>query len=82
MGADGEIDSEREAYDRSNSFVTTSNKQRNLLFYAIAGPGAWSWQALWRRDAAWPKAPAKKKPRAKPAASRPPKDQEEPTAAA
>jgi putative oxidoreductase len=48
-----------------------------LLFYAVAGPGAWSWQALWRRNAAKPKAAARKKPRAKPGVSRPPKVQDE-----
>jgi type I restriction enzyme M protein len=31
VGADGEIDSEREDYDRADFFVTTSNKQLNFL---------------------------------------------------
>ena len=40
VGADGEIDSEREDYDRSDFFVTTSNKQLNFLQHimTVLGP--------------------------------------------
>lgn len=64
-------------------FLAHAGLVAGLLFYALAGPGAWSFQALWRRDAAKPKASArpktaaKTKPRGKPAASRPPKTHED-----
>ena len=40
VGADGEIESEREDYDRSDFFVTTSNKQLNFLQHimTVLGP--------------------------------------------
>jgi putative oxidoreductase len=44
-----------------------------LLFYIVAGPGAWSWQAWWRGATAKPKPAARKKlsrprtPKARPA---------------
>jgi len=40
VGADGEVDTEREDYDRSDFFVTTSNKQLNFLQHimTVLGP--------------------------------------------
>ncbi len=69
-------------------FLAHAGLIAGLIFYAVAGPGAWSLTALWRRDAAKPKASAKPKtaaktkPRSKPAASRSPKAQEDLAAAA
>ena len=48
-----------------------------LLFYAVAGPGVWSFKALWSRGAAKPKAAAKRKPRPRPTAARQAKAQDE-----
>jgi putative oxidoreductase len=48
-----------------------------LLFYAITGPGAWSWQAWWRGLADTRKAPAKKQPRARAPRPRPAPAREE-----
>jgi uncharacterized membrane protein YphA (DoxX/SURF4 family) len=48
-----------------------------LLFYAVAGPGAWNLTALWRRDAAKRKAAAKRNPRPKPTAARQAKAQDQ-----
>jgi uncharacterized membrane protein YphA (DoxX/SURF4 family) len=64
-------------------FLAHAGLVAGLLFYAVAGPGAWSLQALWRRDAVKPKASAKPKtaaktkPRSKPATSRSPKAHED-----
>ena len=43
-----------------------------LLAYAVAGPGAWSWQGWWRGRLDRPKA-AKKPSRTRPSKSRPPR---------
>jgi len=39
-----------------------------LVFYAVSGPGDWSWQALWNRAGS----SKKKKPRSRSAAARAP----------
>ena len=58
-------------------FLAHAGLVAGLLFYAVAGPGAWSFKALWSRGAAKPKTAAKTKPRSKPAASRSAKGHEE-----
>jgi type I restriction enzyme M protein len=39
MRADGEVEAEREDYDRSDFFVTTSNKQFNFLQHTMSALG-------------------------------------------
>lgn len=51
-------------------FLAQAGMVAGLLFYAAAGSGAWSWQAWWKRDTAKPKAAARAKSRARPAAPR------------
>ena len=58
-------------------FLAHAGLVAGLLFYAVAGPGAWSFKALWSRGAAKPKAAAKKKPRVRPTAARQAKAQDE-----
>ncbi|MBJ6125830.1 DoxX family protein [Microvirga splendida] len=50
-----------------------------LLFYALTGPGAWSWQALWRGIGAQAKpAKGKKRQPSRPRAPKPPKSKAAP----
>ena len=58
-------------------FLAHAGLIAGLLFYAVAGPGAWSFKALWSRGAAKPKPAAKRKPRARPTAARQVKAQDE-----
>jgi uncharacterized membrane protein YphA (DoxX/SURF4 family) len=58
-------------------FLAHAGLIAGLLFYAVAGPGAWSLIALWSRGAAKPNAAGKKKPRAKSTAARQVKAQDE-----
>jgi uncharacterized membrane protein YphA (DoxX/SURF4 family) len=60
-------------------FVGNAATLAALAFYAVSGPGAWSWQAFWKRPAppvaSVPKKPPRpRKPRAKAAAA--PKEQD------
>jgi uncharacterized membrane protein YphA (DoxX/SURF4 family) len=58
-------------------FLAYAGLIAGLLFYAVAGPGAWSFKALWSRGAAKPKPAAKRKPRARSTAARQVKAQDE-----
>jgi uncharacterized membrane protein YphA (DoxX/SURF4 family) len=58
-------------------FLAHAGLIAGLLFYAVAGPGAWSFKALWSRGAAKPKPAAKRKPRARSTAARQVKAQDE-----
>jgi uncharacterized membrane protein YphA (DoxX/SURF4 family) len=51
-------------------FVSQLGLMGGLMLYAIAGPGAWSWQALWRSSPASAR-PAKKSASSKKARPRP-----------
>jgi putative oxidoreductase len=51
-------------------FLANLGVLAGLLFYALNGPGAWSWQAWWRGMAA-PAKPTKKKRQSKPRAPKP-----------
>jgi putative oxidoreductase len=56
-------------------FIGNASLVAGLLFYAVSGPGAWSWQALWRRPE--PPKPVKKQPRPRAAKPRPAPEPEE-----
>ena len=58
-------------------FLAHAGLVAGLLFYAVAGPGTWNLTALWRRDAAKPRAAAKKKSRTRPTPTRPAKARDE-----
>jgi putative oxidoreductase len=59
------------------AFLASLGLMAGLLFYAASGPGAWSWQAWWRRAIGHDGAPTRKPTRARTSRPRPaPVDEE------